>query len=115
MPDQPVSAENAKLYLRDIEPMWRAFWLHMHLVAKNLKEFGEGLATISDDVFAYHVSGQKNDLAKWVQEVVGDSVLAARLSAVSSQREAAEAVRDRVADLERAAAAGGTLSLPKGD
>lgn len=92
------------MYLRNVEPMWRAFWFHMHLVAKNLEEFAEGVGTISDEVFAYHVSGQKNDLARWVQEVVGDSELASRLSQVKNQHEAAGIVSARLAELKAASA-----------
>ncbi|HTM67709.1 MAG TPA: DUF5752 family protein [Candidatus Binatia bacterium] len=99
-----VDRENAIMYLKDVEPLWRAFWLHMHLMAKNLREFGEGLATVSDDVFAYHVSGQKNDLSRWVQEVIGDASLAEDLRTVKDQREASRIVLDRVAELELAAA-----------
>src|SRR5688572_11583043 len=95
-----VEPEAAVMYLKDAEPLWRAFWFHMHLMAKNLREFGEGLGTISDEVFAYHVSGQKNDLSRWVGEVIGDATLADDLRTVKDQHQAAAMVRDRVAELE---------------
>jgi hypothetical protein len=98
-----VSKEIAIEYLRDVDPMWKAFWFHMHLVAKNLEEFAEGLDAISDDVFAYHVSGQKNDLAKWVQEVIGDAVLARDLTQVTAKEQASKIVHDRVKALRKAA------------
>jgi hypothetical protein len=98
-----VSPENARRYLKDVEPMWRAFWFHMHLVAKNLEEFGDGVGTISDEVFAYHVSGQKNDLSRWVLEVIGDSELGSRLAGVKNQRDAAAAVKARIVELKTAA------------
>lgn len=94
-----VNADIARVYLRDIRPMWKAFWFHMHLVAQNLEEFADGLTRITDEVFTYHVSGQKNDLAKWVQEVVGDSYLAQQLAAVGSKEDAARRTADRVAAL----------------
>jgi hypothetical protein len=97
-----VTADIARTYLKDVEPMWRAFWFHMHLVAKNLEEFAQGMTQISDEVFAYHVSGQKNDLAKWVQEVIGDSTLAAQLAIVTSKDDAARLVAERVAALKSA-------------
>lgn len=103
MAAQSVSAETARMYLKDVEPMWRAFWFHMHLVAKNLEEFGAGVGTISDEVFAYHVSGQKNDLSRWVIEVVGDSDLGSRLATVKSQHDAAATVQARLAELRAAA------------
>ncbi len=101
MPEEDaVSEEMAREYLRDIEPKWKDFWFHMHLVAGNLREFADGLGQINDEVFAYHASGQKNDLAAWVREVVGDSVLARELESVSTRAEAERVVRERVVQLE---------------
>ncbi|KPJ86010.1 hypothetical protein AMJ57_00860 [Parcubacteria bacterium SG8_24] len=99
---ESISKEVAAAYLRDVDPPWKAFWFHMYRVARNLKEFAAGLETISDDVFRYHVDGQKNDLSRWVQEVVGDSVLARRLDTVRDQQEAARLVQERVTTLETA-------------
>jgi hypothetical protein len=104
MHDDLVNADIAKVYLRDVQPMWKAFWFHMHLVAKNLDEFADGLTQITDEVFAYHVSGQKNDLAKWVQEVIGDAVLAQWLTGVTTKEEAAAAAARRVVGLKEALA-----------
>lgn len=98
-----VSREIARTYLRDIEPPWKRFWFHMHRVAKNLAEFGEGLAAVDDDAFVYHTAGQKNDISAWVREVVGDSVLADELQKVKRREEAAALVRERVATLRKAA------------
>lgn len=95
-----LTAEVAQEYLRDVDPMWRSFWFHMHLVAKNLEEFAEGLRQVDDASYNEHVSGQKNDLARWVHEVVGDGVLARRLAAAASKEEAASIVADRVAELK---------------
>jgi len=102
MPEEKISEDVARVYLRDVEPMWKAFWFHMHSVAKNLEEFAAGLGAVSDDIYAYHASGQKNDFAAWVQEVIGDSLLARRLSALNDQKAAAAAVRQRVEQLKAA-------------
>ena len=101
MQDTHSPKDVARECLRDVDPMWKAFWFHMHLVAKNLEEFSEGLAHISDEVFAYHISGQKNDFAKWVREVISDGVLARELDNVTSKEEAAEVAAKRVAELKR--------------
>ena len=103
MRDDRVDAATARLYLKDVDPLWRAFWFHMHLMAKNLKEFGEGIGTVSDEVFAYHCGGEKNDIARWIREVIGDVELARELDTVPSQAAASTIVRERVAVLERAA------------
>lgn len=112
MAETAPTEELARHYLRDIEPPWRAFWLHMHLLCRNLEEFAAGLATIDDEVFVYHSSGQKNDLAAWVQEVVGDSELARALWAARNQREAAAAATARVALLKKIL--GKTTGAPAG-
>lgn len=78
----------------------------MHSVAKNLEEFAEGIGGMSDAVFAYHVSGQKNDLAKWVREVVGDSMLSAELEKIKTREEAQMIAQARVAELRRIVAEG---------
>ncbi|MEK9152525.1 MAG: hypothetical protein AAB692_04110 [Patescibacteria group bacterium] len=95
-----LTAEVAREYLRDVEPMWRAFWFHMHLTAKNLEEFAAGLPKIDDATYNYHVIGQKNDLARWIREVIGDSVLARHLSEAKSKEEAAIMVATRVRELK---------------
>lgn len=103
MSEESISQEIAKEYLRDVEPMWKAFWFHMHLTAKNLEEFAEGMTRINDDIFREHASGQKNDFTRWVREVIGDSVLARELSSVDSKEEAAGIIRTRVGELKRIA------------
>ncbi|MFN2224210.1 MAG: hypothetical protein ACK2UH_16765 [Candidatus Promineifilaceae bacterium] len=100
--EAPVAEEVAHYYLRDIEPPWKGFWFHMHSMARNLSEFAEGVQDITDEVYNYHNSGQKQDFAAWVQEVVGDSMLARKLLAVSNKEEAAKVVQERVAELKKA-------------
>ena len=74
----------------------------MHLVAMNLAQFADGLEQISDEVFAYHLGGQKNDLARWVQEVIGDAELAVALKNVQNKEEATRVTRNRVNELKKA-------------
>lgn len=99
-----VERTDAEMFLKDVEPMWRAFWFHMHLVAKNLEEFADGLTTISDDVFVYHVSGQKNDFERWSREVIGDAALANDLEGVATKEDAARIVAARLKELRAALA-----------
>ena len=102
MSEERVDRETAELYLKNVEPLWRAFWFHMHLMARNIEEFAAGLDTISDEVFAYHVSGQKNDFSRWIQEVIGDASLARALGTVRTKEEAASIVQERLAELQHA-------------
>lgn len=95
-----VNQELARHFLRDIEPRWKAFWFHMHLMAKNLTEFADGMADVTEEVYRYHCSGQKNDFVGWIQEVVGDAELARRLRSVAGKEEAARVVQTRVKELQ---------------
>ncbi|MBU0624957.1 hypothetical protein KKF05_01295 [Patescibacteria group bacterium] len=96
-----MEKETAEHYLRDIEPMWRAFWFHPHLLVKNLAEFCSGLEEIDDGVYLYHSQGHKNDLARWVREVVGDGALADQLEKVKTRKEAAQITAQRIQDLKK--------------
>ena len=83
--------------------MWRAFWFHMHLVAKNLAEFTEDLSKIDDNIYAYHVKGHDNALARWVQEVIGDAVLAEALRDAPDLAAARRVAEMRLKELQAAA------------
>jgi len=100
-----LDATTAAGFLKDVDPLWRAFWFHMHLMAKNLPEFAEGLDAISDDIYDYHVSGHKNEIARWVQEVIGDGELGRALMDVPDRKAAAQIVRTRIAELKAIVAA----------
>lgn len=46
---------------------------------KSLKELAEALDSMSDDVFYYHVTKEKNDFANWVRDVFNEAELAEKL------------------------------------
>ena len=98
-----TSPEAARQYLRDVDPMWRAFWFHPHLVAKNLTEFVAGLEAIDDNVFRYHQEGHENALASWVQEVIGDSTMAEALREAKDRAGAVTITKMRLKELAAAA------------
>jgi hypothetical protein len=96
-----ISKEAAEQYLADVSPMWRAFWFHMHLYAKNIEEFCAGLGAIDDGVYSYHSSEGHGDLSRWVREVIGDGELADELDKVKTREEAVEVTCRRVAELKK--------------
>jgi|GEM_PF-2568925 len=95
-----TSPEAARHYLRDIEPKWRGFWFHMHLPAMSLREFVAGLDKIDDNVYIYHVKGHDNAMAAWMQEVVGDIVLAEALRSAPDRAAASAAANLRLREIE---------------
>ena len=58
-------------------PSEQCFWTTDGRILSNLVELKEALATMSDDVFAYHVSKERNDFADWIEHVLDDAELAA--------------------------------------
>jgi hypothetical protein len=68
-------------------------------VFADLQELSEGLATMSDEVFAYHVNAEKNDFCNWVRGVIKDETLAADLAAATNRLQTVGLVTSRMASL----------------
>jgi hypothetical protein len=98
-----IEKDTARNYLHDVEPMWRAFWFHPHLMAKNLEEFLAGLKEIDAGVYLYHARGHKNDFSKWVREVVGDGELADKLEKVRIREDAIRIAEQHIKALKKIA------------
>ena len=94
-----MSQPNKNVYLREVAEPWQAFWFNHGAVCRSLSELANTLAEINDEQFIYHVNAEHNDLAKWIDEVIGDADLAARLARVAGRNEAEAVVRIRIADL----------------
>jgi hypothetical protein len=74
----------------------KVFWCHDSRVLKNLDELSVALREMSEDTFRYHVTADKNDFSKWVDDVIGDHELSAELSNCSTQSQAAKVVANSV-------------------
>jgi len=73
----------------------KAFWCHDGRVMKNLDELSVALKEMSEDTFRYHVTADKNDFSKWVEDVIGDHELSAGLRNSSTRSQAGTLVADR--------------------
>ena len=70
-------------------PPDKAFWVNGGPVITDLQQLREALAReISDEQFVHHVTGDKNDFARWVEEVLGDTQCARALREARSRTEA---------------------------
>ena len=56
-------------------------------IVKNYIELTKQLETMKDDVFYYHVTGEKNDFANWINDVFKEEQLANDLRASKSRIE----------------------------
>jgi len=72
------------------------FWCHDGRVIKNLDELGVALREMSDDTFRYHVTADRNDFSKWVEDVIGDHELSAKLRNCSTRSQAGKVVAGRI-------------------
>jgi hypothetical protein len=73
----------------------KVFWCHDGRVMKNLGELSVALREMSEDTFRYHVTADRNDFSKWVEDVIGDHELSAVLKNSSTRSQAGKLVADR--------------------
>jgi hypothetical protein len=105
MPTPKPTPEEARTLLADAPEAWKAFWFNHGAVAANLRQLAEALEAMSPEQFAHHVNEEKNDVACWVNEVVGDATLSKKLRLLSSLQATHKTVAGRVGDLDAIAAA----------
>jgi len=95
-----VSIRNAAKILSDVSSE-KCFWANNGWIIKNLQEVPIALENMSDETFVYHVNGDKNDFARWVNDVVGDKVLAKSIGKVKKKDVMITKIDKRIAQLKR--------------
>lgn len=55
------------------------FWTTNGMILSNLVDLRNALQDMSGDVYAHHVTKEKNDFADWIEHVLADGELAAVL------------------------------------
>jgi hypothetical protein len=75
------------------------FWCHDGTIFRDMQELANGLATMTDGVFAYHVTSEKNDFINWVRDVIKDEQLANELVLATDKPQATECVIARLSFL----------------
>jgi len=73
----------------------KVFWCHDGRVMKNLDELGAALREMSEETFRYHVTVDRNDFSKWVEDVIGNHELAAVLKNSNTRSHAVKVVASR--------------------
>jgi hypothetical protein len=77
-------------------PAENVFWCHDGSIFKTIEQLKEGLARMSDETFAFHVTVEKNDFSNWVGTTVKNNKLATDLSKAGNRTLAVKRVEDRV-------------------
>lgn len=104
MQTRKLTNEEASALLANVAEEWKSFWFSHGAVAKNLEELAAVLGTMTDEQFVHHVNPEKNDLACWVDEVIGDVTLAAKLRLLRTQAATHTMTTRRVSELRAALA-----------
>jgi hypothetical protein len=73
----------------------KVFLCHDGRVMKNLDELSVALREMSEDTFRFHVTSDKNDFSKWVEDVIGDHELSAVLKNSSTRGQAGKLLAGR--------------------
>ena len=102
---QKLSPESARRYLSRVDQDWKAFWFKDGPIAHNLEEMQKSISRLKKATFQHHVNKKKNDIALWVQHVIGDTELAAKLKKSKTKKTIASALKSRVAALKKKAKA----------
>lgn len=95
-----TSKEEARNYLRNIQPE-QCFWVNNGPILKNLEELANALPQIGDEAYSHHVSSEKNDFSRWINDVVGDKKLANDLLSSKSKKYASKKIRNRLNSLKK--------------
>lgn len=85
-----VEAKNNQM-IKDIKPEYYFLMIDGSAI-KNLLELADALHAMSDDVFYYHVTNDRNDFGNWVRDVFCENELADELSKLHSKMETQIAV-----------------------
>ena len=92
-------AQEAMALVKEAPPE-QSFKLHKTSIEiRSVPELAEALEIMSDESFAHHVNEQKNDFATWVQDIIHDTELSAKLKAIHSKAAAFEIVKKRAKEL----------------
>ena len=95
-----ITKQEKMQYLADV-PEEYIFRCCDACVFRNMRELRDGLANMSEEVYAYHANAQKNDFSQWVKDIIKDERLAAELRNAPSKSDAASRVASRVSTLMR--------------
>lgn len=81
--------KNIKISSKEVEPEFR-LWLSDGRVIKSITELARAMQDMKKEAYSYHVSGEKNDFANWIKDVLKEKWAAEQLRKAKSQQEAAQ-------------------------
>ena len=95
-----MNSDEAKKLLSDCNSD-QSFWVNNGPVLRNLDDLSAAIKSLSSEQFSHHLNKEKNDFARWVEDVVGDKELSEVLSKVKSKTSATKKINDRLEALHK--------------
>lgn len=89
------SPKEARKILGNVSPQY-CLWVMNGAILKNLNEFARELDRMSNQVFRYHVSRERNDFSNWISEVYGDKKLAKDIKKAKTKKQAYRILKSRI-------------------
>lgn len=96
-----LTKETADKLLGNV-PSDKVFWLCDGQTLQNLGDLDRVLKGMKKEVFQHHVTKDKNDFKNWVNDIVGDTELAAKLDKAKTKSAITKAVKSRINELVKA-------------
>lgn len=100
-PKNGLTKEQAGYFLRTVSDD-TAFWVANGPVFRNLEDMANGLQTLDDAQFAFHVNNDKNDFYNWINDIIGDKNLCVAIKDTKAKEAMQKKVAARVAQLKKA-------------
>jgi len=88
--------ETKKTSIMDQTDPEKSFWMSDGRTLKSLADLKDALETMTQEVWNYHVTSEKNDFANWVEGVFGEKQLGLSLRKVKSPKTAAKRVASKL-------------------
>ena len=73
-----------------------SFWTCNGLILGNLKELRDALKKMDEKTFAYHVNKEKNDFARWIEDILQDADLSKKLRKLKTKKTSLKAISDHL-------------------
>ena len=84
-----------KKFSRDIPDNF-CFWTSDGRTLRNLADLANALREMNDGVFKHHVNVERNDFAKWIEEILGEPVFARKMRTMKSRLTALRSVEAEI-------------------
>jgi len=85
-----------EVILLEVDDPAKAFWFCNGFISHNLYELVDALKKIDQSSFKHHVNDRKNDIAKWVEDILTDKKLSKRLYRVKTLKTTISKVEQRL-------------------